>query len=343
MFGSNKKDKSEPGDGMVIVYMLINELIPADYNPRRISDKQMEALKESMARLGTLEPAVINMHPTRKKVIISGHQRIKAAESMGDEDYPCYQVEFTIEQEKEANIRMNQNGGEWDFDLLKDNFELDDLKDFGFDDLKFNPDIPGGGGGPLTHTKSKVIICPHCTKEIEMVKGKPKAQEMEEEARPKMSQKENVPLEAKHYINWEFNQAQIATAYVKLIARYNRRPTIRAVARETGFAINTVHTHIKELQKKSFEDRFDNFKVLSERLLMSLYSNGMAGKTSAAKLYFQIVENWKPGLKIEIESEGNLSGLSNQELLEQEEQNANDINRKLLPFSDADSTSRKTG
>jgi len=133
-------------DKMKIVYRPINELKPAEYNPRKISEKEFEDLRKSFNNLGTLEPAVINMNPDRLNVIISGHQRLKVAESLGMVDYPCFEVSFNLQKEREANIRMNKNTGNWDFDLLHENFEMDDLKDFGFDDLNFDVDGSGGDG-----------------------------------------------------------------------------------------------------------------------------------------------------------------------------------------------------
>jgi len=131
MFGAKKEQ-------MKIVYRKISELIPAEYNPRKITDKEMEDLKESFVKLGTLEPAVINQYLGRENIIISGHQRIKVAIELGMEEYPCYEVSFDPEKEKEANIRMNKNGGGWDFKLLEDNFSLGDLRGWGFTDMELN-------------------------------------------------------------------------------------------------------------------------------------------------------------------------------------------------------------
>jgi len=120
---------------MKIINRQIEELIAADYNPRRLSEKQFKDLEASFSNLGTLEPAVINMHPDRLNIIISGHQRIKVAKKLGLSEYPCVEVKFDLDKEKEANIRMNKNGGDWDHDLLGSEFEIEDLTEWGFDDL----------------------------------------------------------------------------------------------------------------------------------------------------------------------------------------------------------------
>jgi len=136
MFGKEK---------MKIIFRNISELIPAEYNPRKITDKELNDLVDSFKSIGTLEPAVINMHPDRLNTIISGHQRIKAFKSMGNTEYPCYEVSMTYEKEREANVRMNKNTGDWDFELLGSEFEKDELEAWGFDSEI--DDIFGGDGG----------------------------------------------------------------------------------------------------------------------------------------------------------------------------------------------------
>ena len=136
------------GNQMKIVNRKISELIPAEYNPRKITEKEIKDIEASFNSLGTLEPAVINMHSTRLNQIISGHQRIKVYKLMGNSTYPCYEVKFTLDKEKEANIRMNKNTGSWDWDLLASGFEKEDLEDWGFDselDDIFGEDEDSGG------------------------------------------------------------------------------------------------------------------------------------------------------------------------------------------------------
>ncbi len=123
----------------------ISQLVAPEYNPRRITKKQFEDLNKSFENLGTLEPAVINTFPGRENIIISGNQRIKVAKSRGMKEYPCLMVSFSPEKEKEANIRLNRNTGEWDFDLLSNEFELNDLIAWGFEpeEIGIDTDVIG--------------------------------------------------------------------------------------------------------------------------------------------------------------------------------------------------------
>ena len=113
------------------------ELIPADYNPRRIERHQLAALKNSLTRWGFVEPVILNETTGR---IVGGHQRVRAALELALETVPVVKVQLDETQEKALNIALNKISGEWDFDLLKGLlFELKD-EEFELDDLGFDGD-----------------------------------------------------------------------------------------------------------------------------------------------------------------------------------------------------------
>jgi len=122
---------------MDIIDRNISELKAAEYNPRKISEVELDNLKKSITNLDILEPVVVNKYPGRENIIISGHQRITAAKALGLTTFPCYEVSFDLAKEKEANVRMNKNTGTWDMDKLATNFEIEELTDWGFDDDVF--------------------------------------------------------------------------------------------------------------------------------------------------------------------------------------------------------------
>lgn len=120
----------------------ISDLKSAEYNPRQISKRQFEHLKESIFEFGFLIPVVVNTHPDRFGVVVGGHQRIKVEEEAKKKTVPCVEVNLPIEKERELNIRLNQNGGTFDFDILANQFDQDELLDFGFEEWQlsmFNP------------------------------------------------------------------------------------------------------------------------------------------------------------------------------------------------------------
>ena len=65
------------------VYVPIDKLIKADYNPRKWDEKALNDLKQSIKRFGIVDPAIVNIAPKRKNIVIGGHMRIEAAKGLG--------------------------------------------------------------------------------------------------------------------------------------------------------------------------------------------------------------------------------------------------------------------
>jgi DNA modification methylase len=89
----------------------------APYNPRTISDHDLEALARSMAAFGVVEPVVVNRRTGR---IVGGHQRVKAAQALGIEQLPVVHVDLDESQEKQLNLALNRISGEFDLEKLSD-------------------------------------------------------------------------------------------------------------------------------------------------------------------------------------------------------------------------------
>jgi ParB-like chromosome segregation protein Spo0J len=115
-----------------IINRKISELIHPAYNPRRISKEDQDQLKKSLTEFSCVEPAVINQYPGRENIIIGGNQRVYAAEAMGWKEFPCIEVSLIEKRERELNIRLNRNKGEWDFKVLSNEFDIELLKSIGF-------------------------------------------------------------------------------------------------------------------------------------------------------------------------------------------------------------------
>jgi len=124
----------------------IDELIFAEYNPRQLTKDQYQGLKDSITRFGLVDPVIINKHKERDNIIVGGHQRVKIAKDLGYKEVPCVEVNLTPEKERELNIRLNKNTGEWDWDSLANYFDVTDLLEWGFtdDELQFEPELVEG-------------------------------------------------------------------------------------------------------------------------------------------------------------------------------------------------------
>ena len=124
-----------------IIHKQIDDLIFAEYNPRQLSDDQYKHLKDSISRFGLVDPIIINKNKDRKDIIIGGHQRVKVARTMGIDEVPCVEIDLTYDKEKELNVRLNKNTGSWDYDVLANTFDIDELIDWGFDEKELSLDI----------------------------------------------------------------------------------------------------------------------------------------------------------------------------------------------------------
>nr|WP_315245148.1 DNA modification methylase [uncultured Flavobacterium sp.] len=109
----------------------VKDLIPYEYNPRKLSEEKKQKLKDSLEKYNLAEIPAINTND----VIIAGHQRIIVLMEIGrGEDIIDVRVpnrELTDQEFKEYNIRSNVQIGEWDIDILNAVFNDVDLLSFG--------------------------------------------------------------------------------------------------------------------------------------------------------------------------------------------------------------------
>lgn len=112
----------------------VDDLIGAEYNPRKSSEQEERDLESSIEEFGTVIPIVINIGK-RNNVIIGGHFRVRLYKKKGIKkvDVMVPNRELTITEEKRLNLRLNKNTGSWDPDKLRE-LELTLLLDVGFDD-----------------------------------------------------------------------------------------------------------------------------------------------------------------------------------------------------------------
>ena len=111
----------------------ISSLIPYKYNPRRLTKEQAVQLSVSLEKFNLVEIPAINTDG----VIIAGHQRLAIMKALGRGaevvDVRVPSRKLTEAELKEYNLRSNKNTGEWDFNVLANDFDEAMLKDVGFD------------------------------------------------------------------------------------------------------------------------------------------------------------------------------------------------------------------
>jgi len=117
---------------LAVQYIAVNILKLAAYNPRRWDETAKSQLKESIKKFGLVDPIIVNGAPNRIHVVIGGHFRLEMAKELGLKEVPAVYINIPdIEKEKELNIRLNKNTGEFDWNLLA-GFDEAFLADIGF-------------------------------------------------------------------------------------------------------------------------------------------------------------------------------------------------------------------
>lgn len=122
-----------------VEYRPLEELTHLDNNPRTISKANMDKLVKSIKSNPDYFEArpIICSDRTGKLVIIAGNQRLRAAKIAGLSEVPTVILHgLSEEREKEITIRDNVELGEWDFEMLANEFDVEDLEDWGLDNFK---------------------------------------------------------------------------------------------------------------------------------------------------------------------------------------------------------------
>lgn len=108
----------------------IDNLIPAEYNPRKKlkpGDSEFEKIKNSINEFGYVDPVIVNKDMT----VIGGHQRISVLKTLGFTEIDCVVIDVDKTKEKALNVALNKISGEWNKELLAD--LIKDLQSLDYD------------------------------------------------------------------------------------------------------------------------------------------------------------------------------------------------------------------
>jgi hypothetical protein len=102
-------------------------------NPRLIKDDNFKKLVQSIKdfpEMLDIRPIVVNAD----MVILGGNMRFKACKEAGLKEVPIIIADnLTEEQQREFLIKDNVSGGEWDFEMLENEWDTEKLMDWGLD------------------------------------------------------------------------------------------------------------------------------------------------------------------------------------------------------------------
>ncbi|MFA6271039.1 MAG: ParB/RepB/Spo0J family partition protein [Candidatus Paceibacterota bacterium] len=149
----------------------LSELQPWPRNPRQIKDKQVTRLQESLSEFGQVEPVCIG--PGNE--LYNGHQRLKSWDAkFGDIeiDVRVSSRPLTEKEREKLTVFLHKGAaGEFNFDTLANEFELDELVEWGFEpgelgisaidesgglDMSKLPDVGSEDDGVV------MTVCPKC-------------------------------------------------------------------------------------------------------------------------------------------------------------------------------------
>lgn len=124
---------------MQLKHYKLSDINPAKYNPRKITDKELSGLTESIKKFGFIDPVIVNIRDG-KNILVGGHQRLRVAEILKMETIPVVEVDLSVSEEKALNVALNSPtlSGKYDEEILGnllDEIKVD-LPDL-FEDLNF--------------------------------------------------------------------------------------------------------------------------------------------------------------------------------------------------------------
>lgn len=124
-----------------MIYRSLKDLKELTGNPRTIKTKDFKILCDSIRNNSDYFEArpLILSDRTGELIIIAGNQRYKAAKEIGLKEVPTYLIEnLTEEKEREIIIRDNISNGEWEIETLANEWDIDQLKEWGLNLSSFN-------------------------------------------------------------------------------------------------------------------------------------------------------------------------------------------------------------
>ena len=135
----------------------INTVKANPNNPRIIKDDKFAKLVKSINEF----PQMLNLRPivvNDDMVVLGGNMRLKACKEAGLKEIPIIKAsELTEQQQKEFIVKDNVGYGEWDWSDLANNWDSEQLEEWGLDipgfsnveDLGENFSLPDGDKAPF--------------------------------------------------------------------------------------------------------------------------------------------------------------------------------------------------
>lgn len=124
-----------------------SQIKPNPNNPRLIKDDKFKKLVESLKsfpEMSDVRPVVVNTD----MIILGGNMRFKAMQEAGWKEIPVQIVDWPEEKQREFIIKDNVSGGEWDWEMIANEWDSADLDNWGLD-------VPGWANGHEMNTMTE--------------------------------------------------------------------------------------------------------------------------------------------------------------------------------------------
>lgn len=122
----------------------IKEVKTNPKNPRVIKDYKFKKLVKSIQEFPDMlnkRPLIVFTDVDGKYCVLGGNMRLKACNELGIKEIPIIVAdEWTEEQQKQFLIKDNVSGGEWDWDMLANEWDVKQLEEWGLDIPNFETD-----------------------------------------------------------------------------------------------------------------------------------------------------------------------------------------------------------
>tara|TARA_R110002073_G_scaffold116632_1_gene255074 strand:+ start:87 stop:536 length:450 start_codon:yes stop_codon:yes gene_type:complete len=149
---------------MVTELVPINKIKPNASNPRVIKTLKFKKLVKSIKEL----PSMLKLRPIvvdENYIILGGNMRYKACIEAGLKEIPIIVANELTEDEKQAFvIKDNLSFGEWDYDLLSNEWDSVELDDWGLDVWQNEDDINNAIETEEPKPNSDRVVCALCGK-----------------------------------------------------------------------------------------------------------------------------------------------------------------------------------
>ena len=149
---------------MKIQTVPISSIYPNKENPRIVNKAKFEKLKKSIQDF----PEMLNLRPlilNKDNVILGGNMRYKAIVELGYSEVPIIRAEdLTERQAQEFIIKDNLSFGDWDWDILANEWDSVELAEWGLDVWQNEDDILINEDTPTEDSKEEKVVCALCGK-----------------------------------------------------------------------------------------------------------------------------------------------------------------------------------